>query len=182
MKLRPLLALSALCLSTPGWTQSPPIKPGLWETKVLSQEMDGKPAPQMGAAMAQLDKLPPEQRKMIEQRMAQSGVGMQGGAIRNCISAEALQKNRWAHQPSQNCQTQVLEHGARQWRTRFSCTTPKSEGEALTVFDGDTGYSVDVRSTSEHNGQRHEMKMKMQARWVGADCGGLKPMQIPKGQ
>lgn len=180
MKPHALLALSALCLSPAAWSQAPPIKAGLWETRQLHSEMDGKPMPQMGAAMAQLDKLPPEQRKMIEQRMAQQGVGMQGGAIRMCISAEMLKQNAWSHQPSQRCKMEVLERGGSRWRWKSSCTDPKGEGEGQTQFEGDSAYTSDMRWVTERNGQRHEMKMKTQARWLGADCGGIKPMQAPK--
>jgi len=171
------IPLALALVAAPALAQSPPIKPGLWEMKQLSMEVDGKPMPSM-AQMPQLAQLPPEVRKQMEAQMKAQGIDMQGGGIRTCISAEMLKQNQWGQnqgQGQQDCKMDVLERSGSTWRWKVQCK--EGQGEGSTVFNGDAGYTSDMHWRGTAKGQPQSMKTKVQARWLGADCGGLKPIR-----
>ena len=57
---------------------------------MLLLQVDGQDLPGMQQMLEQLKNLPPEQRQMMEQMMAQQGVSLGDQGIRICISAEQL--------------------------------------------------------------------------------------------
>lgn len=174
------IPLALFLLSAPALAQSPPIKPGLWEMKQLSLEVDGKPMPNMAQMAPQLSQLPPEVRKQMEAQMKAQGIDIAGGGIRTCVSAEMLKQNQWGQgQQGQNdCKVDVMERGSSSWRFKVQCK--EGQGEGQTQFQGSEGYTSDMQWTGTQPGRTQKMKTKVQARWLGADCGGLKPIQPPK--
>lgn len=177
-------ALALILLAGPALAQTPPIKPGLWEMKQLHLEVDGKPMPtmdQMAPQMAQqMAQMPPEMRKQMEAQMKAQGLALGGGgAIRTCISAAMLKQNQWgqAQQGQQDCKMDVLERSGSSWRWKVQCRA--GQGEGSTVFSGDAGYTSDMHWRGTAKGQPQSMKTKVQARWLGADCGGMKPLATP---
>lgn len=163
---------------------APPIKPGLWEITTASQKIDGQAMPDMAAQMAeQLKSMPPEMRQQIEAQMKAKGVQMTPGkpggmAVRSCVSQETLDQNRW--QASQgDCKSQVTERSGKTWKWKVSCSTPPSQGEGTTTFVSPEAYTNDMRMTLQQDGKPQSMTMKHSARWISANCGGLKPVLPP---
>jgi len=173
-------ALVLILLAGPALAQTPPVKPGLWEMKQLQLEVDGKPMPTMAQMAPQLSQLPPEARKMMEAQMKAQGIDIgSGGGIRTCVSAEMLKQNHWgqSQQGEQDCKMDVLDRSGSTWRWKVQCKG--GQGEGSTVFNGSEGYTSDMHWRGTAKGQPQSMKTKVQARWLGADCGGLKPIQPP---
>lgn len=163
--------------------EAPPIKPGLWELTTDSQTMDGKPMPNMTAQMAErMKQMPPELRQQMDAQMKAQGIQMapdgKAMAIRMCITRDMLDKNHWQHMEGR-CQNTSLNRTGATWAWRFKCSHPPGEGEGTTTFQGTEAYVSDMKSTSQINGQTHTMTMKHHAKWLGADCGGLKPLEAP---
>lgn len=164
----------------------PPIKPGLWEMTSESQQLNGKPVPDQSAQMAaQLKNMPPEMRKQIEAQMKAQGIqinpaGTGGGmAARMCLTKDMLAQNRW-QQSEGDCKSQVTSRSGSTWKWTLACTKPPAQGEGSTTFANPENYSGEVRMTTQEGGKPQVMTMKHRARWISADCGGLKPPQTAK--
>ncbi len=169
-----LLATLGLPVHAQGTT-----KPGLWE---IQHRMGGAQGAQANAAMAQmreqLASMPPEQRKMVEEMMARQGVGMApggGSAVRICISKEMAERGELPTQQEGDCKTTIVERGANRMKMQFTCSSPPSSGEGLFQFQGDTAYTMNMTVNAQRQGRTETMTMQAQGRWVGADCGSLKP-------
>ncbi|HEX5355264.1 MAG TPA: DUF3617 domain-containing protein [Aquabacterium sp.] len=161
----------------------PPMKPGLWEVSPESQLLNGKPVPDMSAKMAeQMKRMPPEMRAQVEAQMKAHGVQMAPGgngmAMRMCITKDMLSQNRWQKMDGR-CQNTALKQTGSTWSWKFTCTDPASEGEGSTTFQGGDAYTSDMQVRTTRNGQAQTMSMKHRGKWLGADCGGLKPIEPP---
>lgn len=168
-----------LLLGGTALAQTTPVKPGLWEMTPGPTLMDGKPLPDMRQLMGGLQQMPPEMRSKMEAQMKAHGVSLGAdGKVRSCVSAAQLEQGQWGQQQQQgSCKTQVLERSATRWRWKSVCTSPKAEGEGLAQIRGPEAYQVEMQWKSEREGRTHEMKTSATGRWLGADCGDLKPLQ-----
>lgn len=177
------MALSTMLLTTAQAADTPPIKPGLWEVTADSQQLNGKALPDMSAQLAeQMKRMPPELRAQMEAQMKAKGVQMAPGggnmAIRMCMTKEMLDQNRW-QKTEGNCKNTSMNHSGNTWNWTFTCTQPPSEGQGSTTFTNSESYNSDVRVTTQRNGQPQTVAMKHHAKWLGADCGELKPVAAP---
>ncbi|MBN8503573.1 MAG: DUF3617 domain-containing protein [Burkholderiales bacterium] len=177
--MKTFLRLSVVLALPCAIAQTPPIAPGLWENVPGPTLIDGKPMPGMADMSAQLAKLPPEMRKQMEQQMNAQGVDLGSGKVRMCISAEMLKQERW-QQPREGCQMEVTQRSGSEWRWKGRCTQPPGEMEGVTRFQGERAYTSQVRVSTQRQGKTQVMTMDSSARWLGADCGKLKPMVLPK--
>ena len=173
-----LAALACAALALPAAAQH--LKPGLWEMNNSVVDSKG----QMGAAMAmaqqQLAQMAPEQRKMVEDMMASHGVqlasaGGGGIAVRMCLTPEMVRNDEVPLHQQGNCTTQRLPAGSGQMKMSFSCTDPQASGTVDVVFHGDSHYTVKTHVIQ--NGNKNDaMDVESTARWLGADCGTVKPL------
>lgn len=180
---RVALALSALAVavimpvSARAQAQSvPPIKPGLWEIK-SEREVDGKKAPD---PTEQMKNLPPDVRAKVEAMMKEKGVGMgEGGMNRVCLSRESLDKGSWQGQ-NENCKTEFTGRSTTSWKWHSVCTRPESESDGEALFANSENYTVKTHMKMKVQGQERMTTMTIQAKWMGNNCGDIKPVQ-PKG-
>lgn len=155
------------------------MKPGLWEYQSTVKSQSGE----MEAAMAEMQKqmasMPPEQRRQMEQMMAQSGVQMgagKGGAqvMRMCITPEEAAKLDLQSDP--NCKQEITQRSGNTFRIRFSCGGEvPSSGEGTYSFRGDTAFSGKFSMQVRDGGKTERMDMTQEGKWLGANCGSLKP-------
>lgn len=162
------------------------LAPGLWESQ-NEMSMPGNPAlqAQMKQAQEQMAKLPPDQRKAMEQLMAQQGVQMgsagAGGAarptVRYCISKEQAERNEIPSDAQGRCKQESLERSGNTLRFKVSCSNPTSTGSGEITFVSDKAYTMKmaVDAAAANKGQGGRMEMASSAKWVSADCGSLKP-------
>ena len=171
------VASSALAQST---------KPGLWE---IETRMGGNP--QMDQAMAQMQQqmanMPPAQRKMMEDMMAQQGVNLgvgKGGGmtVKMCITPEMAARQEMPNPSDGDCKTQIGPRTGDTMKMSFVCTDPPSSGEGTYTFRGDTGYDMKMRVKTRHDGKPMNTTMEGKGRWLGADCGKVRPVALPPGQ
>lgn len=186
MTIRPVTLgfLLVSIVAVPSSAQS--LKPGLWEIKTQVKSAGGEMESAMAAMQENLARMPPEQRKMVEENMARQGVSVgrngSGMSARACISKEMAQHNRLPVRRQGNC---TEKHGPvvnGKMSATFTCTNPPSSGHAEYVFKGDTAYTMTMRSTSTVEGVPREMTMQSSGRWVSADCGSIRPMPVSPGQ
>lgn len=173
------LRLSLALVLPTAFAQPAPIAAGLWENAPGPTLIDGKPMPGMADMSAQLAKLPPEVRKQMQQQMNAQGIDLGSGKVRVCISADMLKQDRW-QQPREGCQMEVTQRSSSEWRWKGRCTQPPGDLEGVTRFQGDRAYTSQVRVSTQRQGKTQVMSMETSARWLGADCGALKPVAPAK--
>jgi hypothetical protein len=161
--------------------QAQTIKPGLWEI-TQKTNVDGRDmGAQMAQMQAQLEKMPPAQRKMMEEMMAKQGVSMPGTAgggamtLKTCLSKEMVEKNQLAPQQG-DCTHSQQPRSGNTMKFSFQCKNPPSTGEGEVTFSGSDAYTTKVRVTTQRGGQQHTATMEGSSKWLGADCGSIKPM------
>ena len=176
-------AAACAVLSLPLSAQT--LKPGLWE---ISNKMDN---PEINAAMAQMQQqmaaMPPEQRKQMEAMMAQRGMKMGSGAgggtsVQVCMTKEMVERNDMLMQQQQqsDCKITTQSRSGNTMRMAYSCPTPPSTGEGEFTYNGSESYTSKMTINSVQGGKPQTMKMEGSGKWLGADCGNIKPMVPPK--
>lgn len=170
----PSLLLAALTLVGAASVHAQAQKPGLWEH---STQLGGAMGAQMAAQVAdmkrQMAQLPPDQRKMMEQMLAQQGValGADGGTtVRYCLTPEQA---RQVEPPShdEDCRYTVTQRSANSMRARFVCSDEgKTQGEGEWRWQGDQTYEGQFKVQTLVDGQRQTVDMTQRGRWLGATC------------
>jgi len=164
-----LATLLAATLPTLAAAQSPPVKPGLWE--VRSERQDAKQAASSADAMKNLT---PETRARVEAMLKQQGVSIgSGGANRVCLSKESLDAGRW--QGSANCQTEFGSRSASAWKWHSVCPQSDTVIDGEATFASPESYTIRTATTRTFRGDTKVTRTTLQAKWLGADCGDLKP-------
>jgi hypothetical protein len=126
--------------------------------------------------------MPPAQRQQMEAMMRQQGVGMTNkpGSLRVCVSP-AMAARESVHQPDpeMKCQHKFTAVSSREARFAFTCTGPDgpTQGEGRVWDYGPEGYQSESTIKGQHQGRPMTMQFKQSARWLGADCQGLKPLE-----
>lgn len=180
------VALTTLASAWPlAQAATAPIKPGLWEMRSEQMLMDGKPMPDVSAQMEQAMKnVPPQLRAQMQAQMKSMGVEMTGGmggagtAVKICLSKEMLEQDRWQNTQA-GCTTKTTSLSGSTMKWTVQCTQPPGHGEGTTTFSGNTGFSSQVNMTTQQAGRNTTMNMKSSGKWLGANCGDLKPIAMP---
>lgn len=181
---RTALAVATFALAAPVLAQAPDIRPGLWEMKPQDIKGAGMPdmakmAQAMEQMKAQLAKLPPEQRKMVEQQMGDMGMSVTGsGGMRICMTREDIQRQE-IPMHDEHCKHTIREQSAKRWAATMTCTQPAMTGEAVATFDSAKAYTVAVKGVVKEGGQQQPYAMTMKWTHVADDCGPVKPLSRP---
>ena len=173
------VALAVVALSV----QAQTMKPGLWES---TSKMGG--SPEMAQAMAkmqqQMASMSPEQRKMMEEMMSKQGVAMgtsgSGMVAKMCITKEMAERGDLPAQQQGNCTSTTSDKTSRGMSMKFTCTNPPSSGEGQLTFSGDSAYTMKMKINSSAQGAPKTMTIDSSAKWLGSDCGNVKPLVLPK--
>lgn len=175
-------ALLALAVASPAQAQT--MKPGLWEVNTRMTSPDGEMQKAMAQMQAAMADMPPEQRKAMEDMMDKQGVNVRPGAggamvAKICMTKEMVARAALPVSNSGNCKEQrgALVNG--RMKMSFTCTNPPSSGNAEFNFSSDTAYTMRMNSTAKTGGKTENMSMDASGRWLGADCGNIKPFQVP---
>src|SRR5262245_19338137 len=186
---RLLIAGAALAAAT-GLAQAQKITPGLWE-HTITMKMTGNPQMEEGLKrmQEQLASMPPEKRKQMEEMMARHGggttmsgmAGMMSGKptpIKVCITPEQAARD---HIPTANgnCQQVDTQRSGKTMKVKFTCTredgsSMTGKGEYTLVSDKEHTGKMTMDGTSRQ-GQPIHMDVEQAGRWLGADCGDVKP-------
>lgn len=175
MFVKPLLCILLAGVAPMVWAQK--MAPGLWENSVSIKSGDG----QIDAALAKMQesmaKMPPEQRKMMEDMMAKQGVGVgsKPNSVKVCISKEQAERGDLPQQAEGRCKQDSLQRSGSTLKYKFSCTDPAATGEGEFSFSGDKAYTGTLVMNATRDGKPQRMEMRQAGKWLGADCGTLKP-------
>jgi len=167
------------------------LKPGLWESRILKHVMDGRDTTsQMAGAMAQMQnnlaRLPPEKRAQLEAMMKEHGALTTGteGTTKICISPEMASRNKPIVDPEGRCQPAKISQSGNHTTFEFNCNTNGTvmTGKGENTATGDVITSRVDMSTRKANGESHTMHNESEMKFLGADCGDVKPILLQKGK
>lgn len=176
-----LLALSVLALVGTTSAQAQKIRPGLWENTVSMKSSDGRLEAAMAQMQEQLARMPPEQRAQVEAMMARQGLGVAAGkpnTARSCISPEMAARDQFDPGDGR-CKSTGHTRNGNVVRFQFVCPGEgaQSEGEGEFTVLSDTENRGKIRVSAARQGQTMRMEMDTHSKWVGADCGSIKPLR-----
>lgn len=168
--------LMAAAASGPALAQTK-LSPGLWESTMTMKD-GGQSADAMAKMQKQLESLPPEQRKMMADAMAQRGVALGGPGGRGfkvCISKEQAERGDVPDDDAGRCTREALQRSGDTIRFRFRCTNPPSTGEGEFTVSSDKAYNGRMVVETTVQGAPRRTEMQQSGRWLSADCGTLQP-------
>ena len=180
IRLAAFVLSSLACVTLAGQLPVPPVKPGLWETRMSALDAAGREtaSPEQSA----LSKLPPETRARMAEVMKARGLSMPDadGATKACFTKEMFESGRWQQMASETgCTTNYSTRSSTMWKWHSSCPALKSESDGEVVFSNPQSYRVKMTTTSVVNGKTNTSTRIIQATWLGADCGEIKPFTPP---
>lgn len=176
-----LICMYGLCASASAQS----MKPGLWEITQQMKTGSGEMNDKMAAMQQQVAKMPPEQRKMMEDMMAKQGVkmgaaGPGGMSVKTCMTREMVERNHVAPTQQGDCTTTPSPRVGNTMKIAFTCTKPPSSGEGEITFSGSDAYNMKMKVNTQMRGKPETMDMESSGKWLGADCGEVKPVALPK--
>ncbi|MFM7505597.1 MAG: DUF3617 domain-containing protein [Rubrivivax sp.] len=178
---RPLLATASLMLATATALANPSIAPGLWEHRMTMKSGDPAMNQRLAEAQRMMASMPPEQRKALEQMMAQQGIAMAPGGpgapmtMRLCLTPEQAAKQELPA-AGERCTHRITARSANSLKFAVECPADRARGDGETVFSSPKAYEGRFRMQRQVAGSAPEqMEMQVSARWLGADCGAVKP-------
>jgi Protein of unknown function (DUF3617) len=176
--------LAALALAVSAFAaQAQVSKAGLWE---VTTKLGG--SAEMDQAMAQMQQqmanMPPEQRKQMEAMLAKQGMSMTstpGGMLsKMCITKDMVDRGQMPVQTQGDCTSTTSNKSSTGMTVKFTCASPPSSGEGQYTFMGDSAYTMKMKINTQQQGKPAVTTMDSSGKWLGADCGNIKPMVIPK--
>lgn len=179
-------ALATICLAAAA-AHAQGMKPGLWEVTQKLQSASGQMEQALAQAQQQLASLPPEQRKKVQEMMARQGVSMGGptpGAMgmRMCITREMAERAELPVQQQGDCRSTTSGRSGNTMKMTFSCSNPPSSGEGQLTFSSPEAYTMKMVVNTVVQGRPEKMNMDASGRWLGADCGSVRPMAPAPGR
>jgi len=159
------------------------LKPGLWEVSNKLQSASGEMDKAAAEMQQQMAGMPPEQRKMMEDMMAKQGVKMGAGgpgetSAKVCMTKEMVERNEVPAQQG-NCKTTSHPRTGNTMKLAFTCTDPPSSGDGVYTIVSPEAYTMKLVLRSTAQGKPEAMNMDASGKWLGADCGKVKPMRSP---
>lgn len=154
--------------------------PGLWEQRFVLKSGSAEVTAAMAQMQQQLAAMPPAQRQQMEQMLAAQGIslpsagGGPGVQLRFCLTPEQAAKNELPP-PDERCTHRITERSSSLLRMSVECPAEKTRGEGEFRFESPRAYAGRFKMQREEAGQVQAVEMELQARWIGADCGNLKP-------
>jgi Protein of unknown function (DUF3617) len=175
-----LACLYGLCVGASAQS----LKPGLWEITQQIKMGSGGMNDKMAAMQQQMAQMPPEQRKMMEDMMARQGVKMGAAGpgsmgIKTCMTQEMVERNQVPTQQG-DCTSTSSPRVGNTMKIAFTCTQPPSSGEGEVTFIGSDAYSLKIKVNTQVGGKPEAMDMEGGGKWLGANCGDIKPAALSK--
>ena len=176
--------LVATALACASFAAAAQMAPGLWEHHIQSKAAAGSDMDKKMAEMqAKMASLPPDQRKMVEQAMASRGVSMgpQGTTVKACITKEDAERKTVPQMARAECTQEVVSRTASAIKVKWQCGGKEpSSGEGEMNFSSDKAFTGQSVMHVVRDGKPETMSTEISGKWLGADCGDIKPRTAAK--
>lgn len=169
------LTLALLMLPMLSASAADQMKPGLWEMTMKSDAMKSMP------------KIPPEQMEQMR-KMGINVPQMQDGAMvtRVCVSREMAERDQLpqAMGKDMGCQPKNMQRSGNGYSLDIICDGPamKGEGKAKGTFAGSERFTSTYDFKGTMHGQPVNQHHESSGKWLGADCGDVKPVGAAAGK
>jgi hypothetical protein len=179
------LLIAAAVVAFAGTVNAQNLKPGLWEITNKMQTAGGQMEQQMAEMQKQMAAMPPAQRKQMEEMMAQRGMKMSatpggGMTIKICMTKEMIERDQMPTQG--DCKTTHQSRSGNTMKMAFACTNPPSSGEGEVVFTSSESYKSKSSITTTLQGKPEKITSEANGKWLGSDCGTIKPLTPSTGK
>ena len=148
------------------------VKPGLWEMTSDSEHSGMPPIPPEALA-----KMSPEQRAKLEAAMKGS-MGPQHRVMKHCVTQEDIDRGfeKMDKMGQGQCTQTVVSSTATVREGRFQCSgSGNSSGTYRFEARSPESVVANWNMTMSNGANAMTMKNDMQGKWLGADCGDVKP-------
>lgn len=174
------VTLLGAALFTATLAQAQGMKPGLWETTHKSMSGSDGINEKMAQMQNQMANLPPEQKKMLQDMMAKQGVtvgdaGLANMSVKTCMTKEMIERNE-VPQSQGGCTARASPRIGNTQKISFTCAKPPSTGEGQITFSGPEAYLMKMTVNTQMRGKSEKMDLEGTGKWLGADCGDVKPI------
>jgi len=161
----------------------PPVKPGLWETRMSQLDANGKEVP--SPEIAAFARMSPAARAQMAEMMRGRGIQMpdENGVMKVCLTKEMFESGEWQQLAANTgCTTNYSARSGSVWKWHTSCPSMKSESDGEMAFTGSESYRTKMTTTLTMNGAPTTSTRIVQGKWLGAACGDVKPITPPTGR
>ncbi len=136
-------------------------------------------AAMMAQMKDQLAKMPPEQRKAVEQSMAvmqNMSMNADGStSMKVCYTKEMIARGQLGGQQGK-CTYSPTDTSGSTRKFSFSCAEPDAKGEGSYTMLSPTAFTGSMTVSSVQNGKPQNMTLSSSGKFVSADCGSVKPI------
>jgi hypothetical protein len=155
------------------------VRLGLWEVATHPQVNGNLPITE-----EQLQKLPPEQRAKFEAAMqAAIARGAQPRIFKECMTAEKRSRgfNAGSDQ-SNNCKVTLVTNTTSEFESHRECSTEDGKQSTSVHFRvvSSDHVSGTVNALISHGMKTMTVNSTMEGKWLGAECGSVKDMELEK--
>lgn len=199
MKSFAFVALASLAAASSFAQVKVDMKAGLWQ---YSMKFEGGAQGQfialqqdqadslIGSMEAQLKEMPPEQRKMMEEALAQSktqsgqmpqyqsermSVSKDGIVSKDCITQAEIDKG-WSPDNQEGCKSTLTETGKNKFTLQQVCEGDNpSSMDAEVAFSSATHFSGKGIAAQTFNGKTYTMPVALEGKWLASECGAIEP-------
>jgi len=148
------------------------VKPGLWEsTRTINR------AGQMPIPAEMLNRLSPEQRARMEERMnAHSAAHSSTTTEKHCVTKEDMEKDRLKLAEAKECTTTVINTTSTTVKAKLVCDQEgmHATGTLELVAADPEHMSGSYQSTVEANGHTMNVDGTWTSKWLGSSCGDVR--------
>ena len=149
------------------------LKPGLWEITSTGSMTGAPPIPPEVLA-----NMPPEKRAQVQAAM-QAAMARAGEpqVARNCVTAEQLRRGlNFDERPNPSCQRKIVTNSSSLLVVHEECAgaRPMVGDFRFTAIDRET-MKGDINVVMGSGADTTTMQRNLQGKWLGSDCGDVKP-------
>jgi hypothetical protein len=152
------------------------VKPGLWEITSINQTAGQMPMQMPDSVMQNMT---PERRAQMEAMMKNMQArAAQPQTRQRCITEEQLKRDAFSDSDRKDCKQTVTTNSSSDWEVRAQCSAEGHQSDLTAHFHAASSDSVtgDINAVmSDANGRSMTMKNTVTAKWLGANCGSVKP-------
>lgn len=162
------------------------IKPGLWQIDMtMHGTMNGNPmAGYITQMKSQMASMPPEQRKQIASMLADleaRGTEFTSNGLRTkeCMTEESMADFSFLHKKGMESCSRKTSPAPGGLKLSMQCARPQMQIEGSLKYQGEKAYTFESTATVPGpDGKPVVQKSRGTAKWLGSDCGKIKPASV----
>jgi len=99
-------------------------------------------------------------------------------AMQMCFTKEMVERNDVPMQDG--CKVTQNQRSGKTQKFAFSCSNPPSSGEGQVTYESPEAYTSHMTVKTTVAGKAETTTMDASGKWLKADCGNVKPVQMPR--